>query len=206
MKRFREGLVAVLFVVGLMGFIGNDLLTAVTANAEEKGVKEEKAAKGGDKAAAEKKAPAKKAAKKKGPPPVVKAEPQISELAKSVNVDIMGTGFEADQELRVLFTDKEGMQTDIGYALSPETKANKSGVFFTTWKVDEFIKAKLVSPGAFTLTVTTSEFKPLAEANVFFKAAAKAPKKDEKKDAKKDDKGGEKKDGEKKEKKEKKSE
>ena len=40
----RQGLVAVIFVVGLMGFIGNDLLTAVAANAEEKGAKKEEKA------------------------------------------------------------------------------------------------------------------------------------------------------------------
>ena len=196
MKRFREGFLAVVMVVGFMGFIlGYDFSTPIKANAEEKAVKAEKATKEAKPAAETKTAkpaaaPAKKKAVKKGPPPMVMAAPQLIVLEKSVSVDIMGSGFEPEQEVRILLTDLDGMQTDIGYALSPETKANKSGAFFTTWNANEFIKAKLVSPGAFQLTATTSEFKPLTETYVFFKAAPKAAKV-EKKEEKKE--GGEKK-------------
>ena len=178
MKRFKGGLMTVVLVVGLMSFLGYNFLAAVSANAAEKGVKEQKAA-----------APAKKA-KKQGSAPAVTVAPQIVVIGKAVSVDLIGTGFAADQELRILYTDADGMQTDIGYALSPEAKTNKSGAFFTTWTADEFVKANLVKPGAMTLTVTNSEFKPLAETNVFFKAAPKVPKV-EKKDDKKE--GGEKK-------------
>ena len=189
MKRFREGFLAVVMVVGFMGFIlGYDFSTPIKANAEEKAVKAEKATKPAaeTKAAKPAAAPARKAPAKKGTP-VLTVTQQVIEVGKTVAVDIIGTGFAPDQEVRILYTDADGMQTDIGYALSPQPQANKSGAFFTTWNGTEFIKAKLVRPGAFTLTATTSEFKPLAETNVFFKAAPKAAKppaaKDEKKDA-----------------------
>jgi len=202
MKRFRDGLMAAILVVGLMGFFGYNFLSPVNVNAEEKGVKEEKAVKA-EKVTKKATAPAKKA-KKKGPAAVVTVAQQVIEVGKTVSVDIIGTGFEPDQELRILYTDADGMQTDIGYALNPEVKANKAGAFFTTWDGTQFIKAKLVKPGAMVLTVTNNEFKPLAETNVFFKAAPKAAKGDKKDDKKE---GGEKKekkdDGEKKEKKKK---
>ena len=206
MKRFRDGLMAAILVVGLMGFLGNNVLGPVSASAEEKKaevkkeapMKDEKAAKE-EKGAKKATAPAKKA-KKKGPPPVVTVTQQVIPLIPKVSIDIIGTGFEPGQELRILYTDAEGMQTDIGYALKPEVKANNSGAFFTTWDGEEFVKAKLLTEGAKTLTVTNSEFKPLAETNVFFKEvpkAAKAEKKDDKKDEKKEkkDDGKEKKEG-----------
>jgi hypothetical protein len=181
----------VILVVGLMGFIGFDFLTPGQSSAEEKGVKAAPAAKAAPTAKA---APAAKKVVKKGE---VKVDPQINLLAKNVAIDITGTGFKPNAEVRILLTDLDGMQTDIGYALNPETKTNSTGTFFTIWTADEFIKAKLLAPGAFVLTVTDAEFKPLAETNVFFKPAPKAPKKeekkDDKKDAKKDDKKEEKK-------------
>ncbi len=187
MKRFKDGLMAAILVVGLMGFLGNNVLGPVSARAEEKkaDVKKEAAVKD-DKAVKKATAPAKKA-KKKGPPPVVSvaSQQQIVVLIPQAKIDIMGTGFEPKQELRILYTDDEGMQTDIGYALKPEVKANNSGAFFTTWDAEEFIKAKLLTEGAKTITITNSEFKPLAETNIFFKEAPKAPKKEVKKEAKK---------------------
>ncbi len=110
---------------------------------------------------------------------------QIVLMVPTVSIDIIGTGFEAGQELRLLYTDAEGMQTDIGYALKPEVKANNSGAFFTTWSGAEFLKAKLITEGAKTITVTNSEFKPLAETNIFFKEAPKAAKVVKKDDKKK---------------------
>jgi hypothetical protein len=197
MKSFRNGLMTLVLVVGLMGFVGHNVLAPVNASAEEKKVvKEEKAKE--ENVAKKATAPVKKA-KKKGPPPVVTIAQQIVELVPTVKIDIIGTGFEPGQELRLLYTDAEGMQTDIGYALKPEVKANNSGAFFTTWDGAEFLKAKLLTAGAKTITVTNSEFKALAETNIFFKEAPKAAKGDKKGDKKEEKKD----DGEKKEKKKK---
>jgi hypothetical protein len=202
MKNLSKGFITAILVFGLMGFIGYDLLTPFQGNAEEKAAKkEEKAVKKEDKAAAETKAvkkaaaPAKKAMKKELASAVAVATPSVT-LGKKVAVDIMGAGYDPDQEVRILFTDADGMQTDIGYALEPAPKANKAGAWVTTWTVDEFIKANLVAAGAFTLTVTNNEFKPLAQTGIAFKAA---PKPAESKDGEKKEKKEEKKDGEKKE-------
>ncbi len=215
MKRFRDGLMAVILVVGLMGFVGYNVLAPVNASAkEEKAVKAAKETKTAT-------APAKTKVVKRGTAAVVAVSPQISEIAPKSTIDIMGSGFNPDEEVRILYTDAEGMQTDIGYALEPAPKASKSGAWLTTWQCEEFIKAKLVTDGAFELVVTDNEFKPLAKTYVFFKKAAKkadsakGDKKDKGDKVDKGDKGdkkadaakGEKADkGEKKEKKEKKAE
>jgi hypothetical protein len=206
MKRFKDGLVTVVAVVGLMGFLGYNVLAPVNAGAEEKKVaKEEKAAKD-TKAAKETKAapaPAKKKAVKRGAASV-SVSPQLSEIFPKAKIDIMGAGFIPDEEVRILYTDAEGMQTDIGYALEPAPKAGKSGAWLTTWDCEEFIKAKLVTDGAFELVVTDNEFKPIAKTYVYFKKAAKkadAPKGDKKEGDKKEKKEGDKKEGDKGEKK-----
>lgn len=204
MKSFRDGLMTVVLVIGLMGFVGYNVLAPVNAGAEEKkAVKEEKATKDA-KAVKETKtapAPAKKKAVKRGMAAVA-VSPQLSELAPKSKIDIMGSGFIPDEEVRILYTDTEGMQTDIGYALEPAPKAGKSGAWLTTWDCEEFIKAKLVTDGAFELVVTDNEFKPLAKTYVYFKKAPKKAEPAKKADAPKGDKKeGDKKEGDKGEKK-----
>jgi hypothetical protein len=173
MKKFRDGLMAVILIAGLIGFIGYDFLTPVKGNAEEKAVKKEAKAAKDTKATTKAAAPAKKVVKKEPASEITVATP-VATLGKKVSVDIMGAGFDTDEEVRVLFTDDEGMQTDIGYALEPAPKGNKSGAWMTTWAVDEFIKAGLVKAGVYTLTVTNNEFKPLAQTAIVFKAAPPA--------------------------------
>ena len=192
MKKFSKGLMTVILVVGLMGFLGYDFLTPVQGKAEEKAAKKEEKATIETKAVKKAAAPAKKAVKKEPAPTVALGMPATT-LGKKVSVDILGAGYDPGEEVRILFTDNDGMQTDIGYALEPAPKANKAGAWITTWAVDEFIKAQLVTEGAFTLTVTNNEFKPLAQTAIAFKAAPKAPPAAEKKDGEKKEKDGEKK-------------
>jgi hypothetical protein len=176
----------VILMVGLISFTGYSVLAPVSAGAEEKAVKAEKAAKEAKTAPA----PAKKKAVKRGAS-VVAISPQLSEIAPKTTLDIMGSGYLPGEEVRILFTDVEGMQTDIGYALEPAPKAGKSGAWLTTWKCEEFIKAKLVTDGAFELTVTDNEFKPLAKTYVYFKKApkkAEAPKEEKKAEPPKEEK------------------
>lgn len=177
MKRCKRLSVVVISFLCLISFIGFNCLTPASADAAEK------------KAATEKKAVKKAAvAKKKEPAAVVTVVPAAATLGKKVSVGLMGSGLEPEKEVRILFTDDEGMQTDIGYALDPEPKTNKAGAFATTWKCDEFIKAKLIKEGVFTLTVTDAQFNPLALTPITF-AAEKAKKDDKGKgDKAKDDK------------------
>lgn len=178
MKRFKHLSVVVISFLCLMGFIGLNCLTPAGAEAAAE-----------KKAATEKKA-VKKAAvvKKKEAASIVMAAPSVATLGKKVSVMLMGSGFEPEKEIRILFTDAEGMQTDVGYALTPEPKANKAGAFSTSWECDEFIKAKLITAGVFTLTATDAQFNPIAMTPISF-AEAKAKADDKKKDDKgKDDK------------------
>jgi len=175
MKKVKGGLLILLAAGGLMGYLGYDFLVPLTSYAkEEKAVKEEKATAGAS-LPKEAKKTAKQAptAKAKALPAVVTVVTPVCTLAKKLGVPIVGTGYSPDEELLILFTDAEGMQTNIAYALEPPLQANKAGAWSTTWLVDDFVKARLVAPGVFTLTVTDKAYKPLAQAAIAFKEAAK---------------------------------
>ncbi len=175
MKKVKGGLLILLVAGGLMGYLGYDFLAPLTCYArDEKAVKEEKATAGAS-LPKEKKKTAKQApaAKAKALSPAVTVVTPVCTLAKKMGVPIVGTGYNPDEELLILFTDAEGMQTNIAYALEPPLKANKAGAWSTTWMVDDFVKARLVTAGVFTLTVTDKTYKPLAQAAIAFKEADK---------------------------------
>jgi len=119
----------------------------------------------------------------------------LVEISKTARVVLYGTGFEPKQEIRFLFKDASGVQSDIGNALKPEPVPNEVGAWVTAWNCAEYVS--LLKPGTFTLTVTDKDYKTLAQVPVAFFAVEK--KKEEKKDVKKEEKKEEKK--EKKEKK-----
>ena len=109
-------------------------------------------------------------------PTVVAANP-YQKLDNKAKVTIVGTGFKPGQEVSVLFTTVDGVQTDIGYALKPAPKANKIGSWVTTWSCGRFIKKKLIAKGAYTITVTDSDYNVITHAPVAFYAEKKAKKK-----------------------------
>ena len=95
-------------------------------------------------------------------------------MSKNAKVTIKGKGFKSGQEISILFTDKDGIQSDIGYALKPAPKADASGSWTTTWSCGRFISKKLVKAGGpHEITVTDSEYSPLAYASVSFIKAEK---------------------------------
>ncbi len=108
------------------------------------------------------------------PPALIIVQPH-NILAKKLSVGIMGAGFREGQDICILFTDENGMETDIGESLQPTPVVGKSGAWNTTWIVDDFIKAKIVKPGVFTLTVTDDKLIPLAQAAIGFTEAPKPP-------------------------------
>jgi hypothetical protein len=89
-------------------------------------------------------------------------------MDKKAKVTINGKGFRPGQEVIILLTDKNGVKTDIGYALKPAPKADDSGVWTTTWSCGRFISKKLVKKGEHRLTVTDSDYNPLAHGTVSF--------------------------------------
>ena len=98
-------------------------------------------------------------------------------LDNKAKVTIVGTGFQPGQEVSLLFTSADGVQADIGYALKPAPKANKIGSWVTTWSCGRFVKRKLITKGAYVITVTDSDYNVIAHAPVAFYAEKKAKKK-----------------------------
>ena len=100
-------------------------------------------------------------------PAVVVATPRVK-MSKKAEVIIMGTGFKPGQEVRLLFTAIDGVQSDIGYALKPEPVASKTGEWITTWNCGRYVKKKLIKDGVYTIVVTDSDYNSLAHAPVAF--------------------------------------
>jgi len=83
-------------------------------------------------------------------------------------VVITGTGFLPGQEVNLLFTSQDGITSDIGYALKPELKVDKTGTWGTTWGCGRFISKKLITGGAYKVMAVDENYQPLAQASVYF--------------------------------------
>jgi len=89
----------------------------------------------------------------------------------------VGTGFKPGQEVSLLFTDVNEVQSDIGYALKPQPKANKIGAWVTTWSCGRYISKKLIKEGAYSITVADTDYNLIDHAPVaFYKAKEKKKK------------------------------
>ena len=89
-------------------------------------------------------------------------------MSKKAKVTVRGTGFKPGMEVNILLTDKNGIPSDVGYALKPAPKADESGNWSTTWSCGRFIDRKLVKAGSHKITVTDPEYNPLAHTSVSF--------------------------------------
>jgi hypothetical protein len=89
-------------------------------------------------------------------------------LAKETNVSFQGTDFKPGQAVMILYTDPDGIQTDIGYALDPPPVADDNGAWSTKWKAKRFIERKLIKAGDYTFTVTDAEYTPIDTVTVNF--------------------------------------
>ena len=104
-----------------------------------------------------------------GTPTVMVAGPVDMKLKKKATTTISGKGFKPGQEIFILFTAKDGMQSDIGYGLKPAPKADSSGAWTTTWAVGDFIARKMVKGGeTYPVRITDSDYNTLTEASVTF--------------------------------------
>lgn len=148
MKKIIGYFTLLIFVVGLVGFTNFNLLSPNESIAGELG------------------------------PVVVVSTPLVNMAGKkTAGVVIGGTGFKPNQEIHILFTAQNGVQSDIGAYIKPELKVDKSGTWGTTWNAGRYVRRKLIKGGTYTLTVTDSEYKPLAMAPVGFIKNKKAKKK-----------------------------
>ena len=91
-------------------------------------------------------------------------------MDKKASVMISGKGFTPGQDISLLFTAEDGMQSDIGYALEEAPKADQNGNWRTTWQCYDFIRRKMVKPGSsYRITATDTSYSPLAHTTVTFK-------------------------------------
>jgi len=100
--------------------------------------------------------------------PTVTVVTPVAELHKNTDIVIMGTGFESEQEVRLVVTTVDGIRSDIGARLKPEPIANESGAWITVWDCNRFVGKKLLAEGVFTITATDNEYYTLAYASVAF--------------------------------------
>jgi len=149
MKRFFLTLMVVFLALGLIG------LTGCTKKTETGMAKEE-------------------AAMQKGLGPMVVMGTPMVKMNKKANAVIMGTGFKPKQEIRILLTTQDGLQSDIGYALKPGPKPDASGTWGTTWSAGRYIDRKLVKAGAHIITAADGDYNPIASTIVTFVPEKKA--------------------------------
>ena len=89
-------------------------------------------------------------------------------MSKKAKTTIQGKGFKPGMEVSILLTDKNGIQSDVGYALKPAPKADESGAWSTSWSCGRYIDRKLVKAGSYKITVTDADYNPLADTLVSF--------------------------------------
>lgn len=95
---------------------------------------------------------------------------------RKASVMIAGSGFEPKQEIS-LQIDMGGVPSDISFMVKPRPVANEHGAFSSEWIVDGEIRAKLLSPTAYTLRAVDENGFVLAHTPLVFVAAKKEEKK-----------------------------
>jgi hypothetical protein len=147
MKKLIWTMLVLFFVVGLMGFNGSNILGQRQCLAAEEA------------------------------PVIMTATPYVMMASKKTKpVVIMGMNFKPGQTVRLLFTNSDGVQSDIGYALKPEPKANNIGTFSTTWACARYVQRKIVKGGAYKISVTDEDYNPIAHTVVYFQKPAEKKK------------------------------
>lgn len=115
------------------------------------------------------KGPAEEAMVAKSLGPVVLIGTPMVKMNKKAKVVIMGTGFKPGQELHILFTAANGVQSDIAAYIKPELKVDKTGTWATSWNAGRYVRRKIIKKGgAYAITVTGSDYLPIATAPVCF--------------------------------------
>lgn len=95
---------------------------------------------------------------------------------RKTKVMIAGSGFEPKQEIS-LQIEMGGVPSDISFMVKPRPVANENGAFLSEWIVDGEIRAKLLSPTAYTLRALDEEGSVVAHAPLVFVAVKKEEKK-----------------------------
>jgi len=99
------------------------------------------------------------------------------DLAKETKIKMKGAGFKPGQEVKILFTDVNGMLTDIEHSLDASPKANDKGEWKATWKAKRYISKKLIKAGEHMFKVADDEYNVLASTSLKFVGKFKKKKK-----------------------------
>jgi len=110
-------------------------------------------------------------------PMVYNSTPVVKMDRKATFVDLYGTGFAPEEEVRILFTGPDGVQSDVGYALKPEPKVDANGNWVARWNASRYVAKKLIKAGTATITVTDAEYNTIATVPVAFWEEKKKKKK-----------------------------
>lgn len=102
------------------------------------------------------------------------ADPKVSTkgalaLDAKGTAELSGTGFTPNADVILLFTTKDGVESDISYAVDPAPKADADGNWKTTWSYGRFVKKKLVEAGDYQLVATDADFTPFSQSTITFK-------------------------------------
>lgn len=89
-------------------------------------------------------------------------------LDKKGSIELSGSGFAPNSDVTLLFTTKDGVESDIGYALKPAPRADDKGNWSTTWSYGRFVKKKLVDAGEYSLVATDDDFSPVTNTSITF--------------------------------------
>ena len=98
---------------------------------------------------------------------IVMGTPRVP-LDNEAEAVIMGKGFQPGQEVFLVITDANGVQSDIEYAIKPIPKADAAGAWSTTWSCGRYVKKKLVREGTFVITAVSTKYEPLTSTQVTF--------------------------------------
>jgi len=106
--------------------------------------------------------------------PIITAATPLLILDTKSKAVIMGSGFKPGQQLRILITTPDGMETDIAGYMKPAPKADATGTWASTWSLSYYVKNKLVTAGAMTIRATDENYNLITHTPIFFQE----PKKD----------------------------
>ena len=111
------------------------------------------------------------------------AEPRIAvkpmaNLSKNETISIYGAGFSPGKEIKILYTDPQGITADLESYLDPKPSIRNDGSFYAVWKCGRYVSKKMILPGVTFIKVADEDFNLLAHGSIaFFKDGApmKAP-------------------------------
>jgi len=99
----------------------------------------------------------------------VSSEPVEIPLDKKGKATLMGSGFEAGQEVRIIILTVDGLNSDITHYCKPAPVADNSGKWSTVWSYERLVKKKLIKEGSYTCIVTDKNYNDIANTKLNFK-------------------------------------